>query len=477
MTKKASVLLTGGALALVVSASSVSGQSPETNPLIGTWRGSITIPAGELPMVIRVAPDPSAANHVVVTMESPLQTSRLLPLDPATVTNGTHLAAGTGPMRLEVDAAADGTLIGQWIQTLRYPLTLVRGQEPRSTPYRSENVVYANSAAGFDLAGTLTLPQGPGPFPAVVLVSGSGPQDRDGTVLGHKTFLILADHLTREGIAVLRADDRGVGASRGSAASATSQDFAGDVRAAVAYLRTRPEIRKDAIGLAGLSEGGLIAPIVAADDPQIAFVVMMAGPGVPGAEVLYLQGEAILRANGLPQKLIDWNRGVQSRIITVLKATPDTAAARMQLELALPPVFEELSAADLAMLGFATLPNNEAQRVFIDQQISTFNNAWLRYLLTYDPRPTLRRVKAPVLALGGSLDTQVPAAANLGEIRKALSESGNRDVTVTELPRLNHLFQTAVTGSPSEYGRITETFAPVALETISRWILERTKGR
>jgi uncharacterized protein len=480
------------ALALVVSATGLAAQravnpSNRAEPataaspnLIGTWSGAL----GPVPIVLHIAA--KTEGGVDVTLDSPNQGAMGLVML-ASLSSPTQLRAtllATVEFEGELDAA--GKLVGRWTQGAVTPVQLTRvdasptaggparPQQPGSFPYRAENVRYPNTPAGFDLAGTLTLPQGAGPFPAVVLISGSGPQDRDGTVLGHKTFLVLADHLTRQGIAVLRSDDRGVGASRGNAAGATSQDFAGDVRAALAYLRTRPEIRKDAIGLAGLSEGGLIAPIVAADDPQIAFVVLMAGPGLPGEEIMYLQGEAILRSNGMPQEIIDWNRGVQRRMFAVLKATPDTAVARTQLELALPPVFDALTVQDRTTLGLTT---PALQNRFIASQIAQVNNAWIRYFLTYDPRPTLARVKSPVLGLGGSLDTQVPAAANLAEIRKALTEGGNKDVTTTELPSLNHLFQTAVSGSPNEYPRITETFAPAALEAISKWILEKTRGR
>jgi uncharacterized protein len=293
-----------------------------------------------------------------------------------------------------------------------------RPQEPEPPfPYVAEAVRYPNLDAGIHLAGTLTLPEGDGPFPAVALISGSGAQNRDSEVFGHRIFLVLADHLTRQGIAVLRSDDRGVGESEGIFQEATSRDFAGDAAAAVAYLRARPEIAPEAVGLVGLSEGGMIAPMVAAESDDVAFIVLMAGPGLTGEEILHLQADLISRAMGV---------------------TPETREG------------------------------------WITSQKSTAGGPWFRFFLVHDPRPVLRQVRVPVLALNGELDLQVPPAENLGAIEAALREGGNPDFTVRELPGLNHLFQTATTGSPMEYAQIEETMSPKAMDMVARWILERT---
>ena len=337
-------------------------------------------------------------------------------------------------------------------------------------PYSSTDVSFPNTRAGIELAGTITTPEGAGPHPAVVLISGSGPQNRNSTLSGHDIFWVLADHLTRNGIAVLRYDDRGVGRSGGSFKEATSEDFASDAQAAVEFLGSHPEVDGARIGLVGHSEGGLIAPMVATRVDDLAFVVLLAGPGLRGDEILYLQGELIMTANGAPRRLIEKNRTAQEALYRAVREEPDAKAVRAQLL----EVFEEfvgsLTSRERAMLGMS----GDLQQV-IDAQIATVTSPWYRFFLDYDPAPALRRLRAPVLALNGAKDLQVPPQQNLEAIEGALNAGGNEDVTVRELAGLNHLFQTARTGAPSEYGDIEETFAPVALSTITDWILARSK--
>jgi pimeloyl-ACP methyl ester carboxylesterase len=303
------------------------------------------------------------------------------------------------------------------------------------------------------LAGTLTLPKGPGPFPVAVLIVGSGPHDRDETIFGHKPFLVLADDLTRRGIAVLRYDKRGVGGSTGGAFDATTADFAADARAAVAYLRTRKDIDRGRIGLIGHSEGGAIAPMVAADDPRVAFVVMMAGPGVPGDELLVAQNRAILKAAGGSEAALTTAEQANRKIYGIVKSDVSDAEAQSQV------------ATVLVGLGQGPMQARAGA--------AQASAPWIRWWLRHDPRPVLARLRCPVLAIDGSKDLQVVADQNLPEIRKALKD--DPDATVLELPGLNHLFQTADTGAVAEYAKISETISPLALTTIGDWVVAHVK--
>jgi hypothetical protein len=341
-----------------------------------------------------------------------------------------------------------------------------RPQHPQPPfPYRSEEVT-VESVPGVRLAGTLTLPQGQGPYPAVVLVSGSGPQDRDETLLGHKPFLVLSDHLTRNGIAVLRLDDRGTGRSTGSFAASTSEDFARDAAAALRWLRARPEVRDDAVGIVGHSEGGMIGPMVAARYPDdVNFLVLLAGPGMPSADLLMLQGALISRAGGEPEAEVQRTLTLQRALFGAIAQTADSTALHARLR--------EISARFQASLPAEERALPAYSDATMEATLGTLVSPWYRWFIRYDPAPALRATRVPVLALNGSKDLQVPADENLGGIARALRAAGNRDVTTEALPGLNHLFQTATTGAPSEYAQIEETIAPVVLERVTAWIRER----
>ena len=332
-------------------------------------------------------------------------------------------------------------------------LELKRPQNPvKPYPYRDEEVSYENKLQHVTLAATLTIPPGKGPFPAVVLITGSGPQDRDETLLGHKPFLVLSDYLTRHGIVVLRADDRGTAKSTGNFKTATTADFATDTEAGIAYLKTRAEVDPRKIGLIGHSEGGVIAPMIAARNPDVAFIVMMAGTGVPGDQVLVAQGEAIQIASGMDSDKAAKDAIKEREMLTLVETERDEALLEKELK--------EKMAGDVpeAMIGL---------------QIQQVTSPWFRYFLTYDPAPALRNVTCPVLVLSGSLDKQVLPDQNLPPIRKALEAAGNKHFEIDELPGLNHLFQTAKIGAPAEYTQIEETISPIALDKIATWILKQ----
>lgn len=337
-----------------------------------------------------------------------------------------------------------------------------RPQEPRPPfPYQAEEVRYARG--GVTLAGTLTLPQGQGagPFPAVLLITGSGAQDRDETVAGHRPFLVLADRLTRAGYAVLRLDDRGVGGSTGDHARATYDALVGDVLSGVAFLRKRPEIDPERVGLFGHSEGGYLAAL-AADRAEVAFVILMAAPAVPGDEVLLQQNRLIFERAGAPAAAVDAQLRYVRRL-TRLLAAGAYREARQLVRARLEAVWAALPAAQR--------PSAAAQAAIVRAQLENTATPVTRSFVLHDPRPALRRLSAPVLALYGGLDVQVPAAQSVPPLRRALA--GNPDATVRVFAGLNHLMQPARTGTPDEYARIEMTLALPVLETVVAWLEAR----
>ena len=325
-----------------------------------------------------------------------------------------------------------------------------------------------NTIENFSLAGTLTLPQGEGPFPAVVLISGSGQQDRDETIYNHKPFKVIADHLTRNGIAVLRYDDRGVGSSKGKTNNSTSLTNADDAEAAVNYLLQRPEINKKKIGLAGHSEGGLIAPIVASRNADIAFIVSLAGPGVRGYDLIIRQSEDIMRVSGATEEEITETVTANGQLFKMAIAEPDQRKFAKQAM--------EWYSKDLDSKGLTPEERKEKMAAFTQGLVSV-NNPWMKYFLDTDPAQFWSAVKCPVLALNGEKDLQVNHEMNLPAIKAALRKGGNRKVKTVIMPNLNHLFQTSETGSPGEYGKIEETFSPAALELMTSWIRKTAKMR
>ena len=333
-------------------------------------------------------------------------------------------------------------------------------------PYAVEQVSFTNPAApDVTLAGTLTIPEGPGPHPVVVLISGSGPQDRDETIFAHKPFAVLADHLSRKGVAVLRYDDRGVAASTGDFAQATSREFASDAWSAVEFLRTRSDIDAKRIGLIGHSEGGIVGPAVAAEHPkQIAFVVMLAGPGVPGHEIIREQLGLIMKASGADDEAIARERGFSERMYVALLAS-EPGQARAALEPVLKEWYEGLDPAEKQGIG-------DFEQA-VDDRVKPLDTPWMRYFLAYDPAPTLKKLKMPVLAINGDLDLQVAPDQNMPAIQKALAK--NEQAEFVRLPGLNHLFQPATTGSPNEYGSIETTLDPAMLEVVSKWVRKQAK--
>lgn len=452
--------LVPAAAAIASLATTTGALAGDLTPAVGDWYG--TLNAGvSLPLVFHIKPDGSA------TIDSPAQGARDLPAKAVMTGRSLSLTMLQPQAVFEAELSPDGaSLTGQWRQNGgNLPLSLTRtvpaaAKRPQTPvppfPYRAEEVAYVNPVSKLKLAGTLTLPPGKGPFPVALLITGSGPQDRDETIFGHKPFAVLADALTRKGVAVLRVDDRGVGASQAGSAKDTTADFATDVQAGVAFLRARSDIDPARVGLIGHSEGGLIAPMVAAKDPKIAFVALMAAPGVDGQTLILSQNRAISLAAGVPEDRIEANLAQSKLAFDAVRTAPDDATALARLNKLLQRPGSPTDAATIAQIrGIAT--------------------PWWRAFLNSRPADALRQVKAPILAIGGARDLQVPAAENLQAIRKATA--GNPDVTTRDLRGLNHLFQMSETGLPAEYGRIEQTLAPAALELLVDWTVAHAKPR
>jgi pimeloyl-ACP methyl ester carboxylesterase len=442
---------------------------PPAKPLDGLWLGPLHVGAVTLRLLFTIRHEGSAWK---ATLRSLDQSPKDLPVDSVSIDGdkvGLALPAlfahfeGTrvGPDRIE----------GKWTQgvssldltlarTDRVP-TLARPQEPKPPfPYEVVEVSANNPAAQAILACTITRPRRSGRLPAALLITGSGAQDRDEAIFGHKPFAVLADALTRRGLVVMRCDDRGTAGSTGKFAGATTLDFAGDVEAELALLRQRPDVDGAHVGLIGHSEGALIAPIVAARNPGVAFVVLLAGPGVRGDETMRLQQAKLLQLSGASQDELAASLQLSQKLNALVAQSSDEAALPKQLRAlwnARPPILHTGGGSNDALF---------------DAQLPMLMSRWYREFLQIDPQSYLRKLKQPVLAVNGERDAQVLPKENLAGIRAALA--GNPDATVRELPTLNHLFQSCKTGLPDEYGQLEETFAPAALETIGGWVAQHT---
>lgn len=431
----------------------------------GHWEGAIELPDAKLAVKIDLAQGADGAWSGTIDIPQQGAVGLALTGIRAAADSVTFAIADVPGAPTFSGVLADGGIRGTFRQGgATFPFHLgrevapppARPQEPKPPfPYTSEDVGFASG--GVHLAGTLTIPEGDGPFPAAVLLTGSGSQNRDEEIFGHKFFLVLADHLSRRGVAVLRCDDRGVGGSTGSSRTATTSDFAADALAGVRFLRSRPEIAAGKVGLIGHSEGGIIGPLAATRAPgEVAFVVMMAGTGVPLGEVVVRQVGLIAAAAGADPATVAGEVATTTLVIDLAAAGADSLTIRRELEAAVRAAEPTLTDEQLA----AT----------VDGHLAGILSPWFRYALSLDPRVALRQLTCPVLALNGALDLQVDPEQNLPEIEQALAEAGNPDVTIVRLPGLNHLFQTSATGSPAEYAQIEKTMDPAALTAISDWI-------
>ncbi|MGH3962653.1 MAG: alpha/beta hydrolase family protein [Pseudonocardiaceae bacterium] len=436
---------------LLIVTGCLAAPAPVVGGLAGDWHGRIEVPGLPLDVGVRFTEDSG-------TIDIPAQGITARPLsevrqDGARV--GFTISGVPGDVGF-VGTVQGDTLAGDFTQAGQtVPFSLARGalparvrrQEPRPPlPYRSEDVAYRNGEV--DLAGTLTLPAGPGPFTALLLVTGSGGQDRDETVAGHKPFLVLADALTRAGYAVLRVDDRGVGGSSGDLLSTDYDKLAGDIVVGVDYLRSRPDVER--VGLLGHSEGGYLVPLAAQRCANVSFVVMMAGSAVPGDQVLELQERLLLGAAGLPPEQVEAQVATVRKLVELV-AAQDYTGARIP--------------ARQVLVGQGLAPDQ------IDAKLPYLTSRYFRALAVHDPAPSLDALAVPVLALYGGKDLQVPADQSVPALRARLAD--NPDVIIETFPELNHLMQPATSGAPTEYATIETTLAPEVLEFITRWLKQR----
>ena len=446
-----------------------TAQAQSTPAVAGTWQDTLEVGPQRLRLVFHIE---QQGDSLTATMDSPDQGATGVPVQRVRVTGDSlHLGLPQIAGRFDGAIGADGeTIDGAWTQGGRsFPLTLTRTdaatasaapprpQHPQPPyPYDTTTVRVRNEAAGLTLAGTLTLPEGEGPHPAVVLVSGSGPQDRNAEVAGHKLFHVVADALTRRGIATLRYDERGVGASTGSFDGATTADFAQDVEVLVNALAAREDIDATRLGIYGHSEGGLVAPMVATQSDQVDFLVLLAPPGVPGRDLITEQAVRIAEASGAQGARLDSTRAMQSRLLGAVAEAPDSAAA--------------------AEAVHRLLEERGASGTQLQAQVEQLTSAWFRSLLTYDPLPALQKVDIPTLVLFGEHDLQVPPKQNRPPIEAALQAGTRSDVSVRTVSGVNHLFQPAETGLPTQYRSIETTMAPDVLTMIGDWIVEHAQA-
>ncbi len=438
--------------------------------IIGDWKGVLKIGETELPLILHIA---EKDNGLSATFDSPAQGAKNIPLTEMSMDEN-KIVFSKQEMKMSYEGELkNDEIVGSFKQGgLDLPLVFNRlkkdepaskpkPQEPKLPyPYFSEDVLFTNKKENMKLAGTLTLPKKEGLFPVVILISGSGPQNRNEELLGHKPFLVLSDYLTRNGYAVLRYDDRGVAKSEGDFSKATSADLAADVSAAIEYCQSRKEINKVKIGLLGHSEGGMIAPMVAATNKNVAFVIMMAGPGIPINELMLLQVAGVMRTMDATDTEIAEQLVMNKNMYDIILNNTDDNIAKKKLG----DYFDAKSDKQ----NEEGLIKNADQEKMKQQQIAALTSPWMLYFLRYNPTANLQKLTCPVLALNGEKDIQVTPKENLAGIKKALQK--NKQATVQEIKGVNHLFQNADTGAISEYAEIEQTMSPIVLKTIVDWL-------
>jgi pimeloyl-ACP methyl ester carboxylesterase len=465
--KKTSLILLTCLLSLTIYGQDITGE----------WNGLLKVQGMQLRLVFNVTKNEKGISS---TMDSPDQGAKDIPTSTTSFENSIlKITILKAKIEYEGKLGKDNIIVGTFKQSGQsLPMNLSkekiekekieRPQEPtKPYSYLSEDITFENKKAGISLSGTLTLPKMQGVFPVVILISGSGPQNRDEELLGHKPFLILSDYLTKNGIAVLRYDDRGTAQSKGNFKTATSADFATDVESAISYLKTRKEINKNKIGLVGHSEGGLIAPMIASRSKDVSFIVLLAGTGIQGDQLLLLQQKLIGKVSGVSDEDLQKSEMTNREAFDIVKKSYNS----------------EKLVIDLTQYFKKHLQDNpNVQKIdgmndddFVKLQVKELATPWMQFFIKYNPANTLEKVKCPVLAINGEKDLQVPPKENLVAIKKALTKGGNKKISTLEFPNLNHLFQECKTGSPEEYAKIEETFSPKAMTEILKWIQMQTR--
>ena len=440
--------------------------------IVGDWQGVLKVQGTSLTLVFHID---EAEGGYKGSMDSPDQGALDIPV-PFVSLEQNKLVMKIPTALIQYDGVMSGTglIEGTFTQSGQsFPLNLSKKiilkegkkyQEPGlPLGYTEEEVLFQNLEADINLSGTLTLPMGEDKYPAAILITGSGPQNRNEEIAGHKPFLVLADHLAKNGIAVLRFDDRGVGKSEGDFQGASTLDFATDVEAALSFMRTRHEINQNKIGLIGHSEGGVIAPMVASEDTDVRFIVLLAGTGISGKEVLLSQSKKA----GELSELSDEERIIMNNLYAEVYNLIAASERVEPLKKMLIDYFER-KWPDIP----TTMRSGMEKANYVRWQVDQLATPWMHFFITYAPATALQKVSCPVLALNGEMDWQVPHEVNLKAIEKALHKGGNQQATIKSLPGLNHLFQESKTGSPLEYAQLEQTFSPIALQAVSSWLKE-----
>ena len=440
----------------------------------GNWTGKVQISAEKtLEFNFQITKD--GENYITII---DISTNRVTGLKPKTTTfeNKTLLVDGTnlgikyegifdaGTQKIKGNFSEGGNTIPLILEKSKNKSKAIAGrpQEPtKPYPYHEEEVHFTNNTADVTLAGTFTSPKTNKKHPVVILITGSGPQDRDQTFVGHKTFLVLADYLTKRGIAVLRYDDRGTSESTGTFSTATTEDFANDVVAAINYLKTRNDIDTKNIGLIGHSEGGIIAPLAAnKTKDDIAFIISLAGTGIVGSDLVYNQ---VISMRTFPVPNEETFNKTMRKAIDIASSSKKLPEVQSELK--------QLYTNEVAPILKPMLGSDEKTEQVLNGLVSARTTPWMRYFYNYNPADEYAKITIPVLSLNGTKDTQVPAKIHQEGIRKALEKASNKNFKIIELEGLNHLFQEAETGEMDEYSTIDQTFSPQALEIILNWIL------
>lgn len=438
---------------------------------IGNWIGNLDAGGNNIRIVLKITEN---NDNFKVLMDSPDQGAKDIPFTDVKI-NADSINLGLPQAQIKIlGKLNDNSTIqcvfvqGTFQAQINFAKTneedfLRRPQTPKPPfNYLEEELFIDNKEANVKLAATLTIPKTGSKFPAVILVSGSGPQDRDETIFEHKPFKVIADYLTNNGIAVLRFDDRGVGKSTGSFSEATTLDFASDVNAIYEYLKTDSRIDKNKIGIIGHSEGGIVAPMVAVHNDDVAFIILLAAPGVSSRNILTKQSELLIKANGGTDELVATNNKIQNAIFDIITQYHSESERNEKIIETLNQIIKDFSQDEINNLGL----NKDA----INAMAGNLSSEWFKFFVSFDPASVLIDVKCPVLALNGSLDLQVEPKENLANIKKIITFGGNKNVTTIEFEGLNHLFQTAKTGTVTEYAQIEETINPKVLGTILNWL-------
>ncbi|MGB8190825.1 MAG: alpha/beta fold hydrolase [Chitinophagaceae bacterium] len=446
----------------------------------GLWEGKL-IAGVEIRLFFKISRD--ASDKLTATLDCPDQGLKDVKVDAVSFVNDSLRLAIT-----QFKAVYTGKLIndsvmkGIFVQGMAFPLELkkithivlkVRSQTPQPPfSYKSEDITYTNKDRSIIYGATITIPSGKGPFPAALLITGSGQQNRDEEIAGHKPFAVIADHLTKNGFIVLRVDDRGVGQTTGSLDSATSRDFANDALASLDYLASRKEVDKKNIGLIGHSEGGMIAQLIGAERTDIKFIIMLAAPGIKVLDLMNEQNAAVLTSYGLSKEYISKYAPFYTTMLKTIIEN-DSATFGKALTKAVGE-WADTTAANIVMVTTG-IKDEQTKKDFVQRTGEMAANNWFRYFLSFDPGNYLKKIKANVLALNGDKDIQVLSKSNLQGIESGLKQSKSKSFEVKELKGLNHLFQECKTCTVSEYGNLDQTFSPAVLEIMTAWLKKNTK--